>query len=176
MAGSYPWDPLEQLDNDALNAAFATAYAGIAAANAAITSLTGVVTTLVATVTTLTNEVVALQTQPWTGVIQSSGIYTNAQEIANFQPALAVTFAAAYAGSFVSCETAPTGSVSGSILYNGSAAGTWSIASGQTAGTFALAAGYTTAASGFLKVLAPASADATLAGLRFSMFGHRPAP
>jgi hypothetical protein len=84
-----------------------------------------------------------------------------------------VTFADDFAGSRATVGTTPTSTFIATIQKNGSNVGTVSISTGGMA-TFATTAGALSCVAGdLLTVVAPASADATIARLRITLKGTR---
>lgn len=74
-------------------------------------------------------------------------------------------------GSYGKADTAATGSTTFDIQKNGSSIGSMVFAGSGTTATFAFSASVSFAAGDRLKVIAPASPDATLAGITFTLKG-----
>jgi hypothetical protein len=82
-------------------------------------------------------------------------------------------FASGLPSNVGGCDVAPTGSVTLPIKVNGSTVGHADIAAGTTTMTWTMASSYTAAAHDKLKFEAPATQDATLAGLFYTWVGGR---
>lgn len=91
------------------------------------------------------------------------GTYTASEVLLALVMVRDVTIPANLSGSYGKCLTAPTSSASIDIQKNGSSFGTISISGSATTATFSTSA-TTFAAGDVLKIIAPSSADATLAG------------
>lgn len=102
------------------------------------------------------------------------GSPTDAQVVDNFVAARPITFAAAFAGSYAKATTASTGDVSFTVKKNGSNVGTIRFNASAT-GTFTLAGGMTLAAGDVVSIVAPATADATLADIYWTLIATLPA-
>lgn len=89
----------------------------------------------------------------------------------------ATTFPSGLSGSFAYCGTAPTGSVSCSIkqISGGTTTtiGSVNFAAGATVGTFTFSSPVTTSAGDILQVIAPSTADASLANVSVALVGTR---
>lgn len=101
-------------------------------------------------------------------------LYTNGQVIVRHVPVHSFLLPASLTGSFAACIVAPTGSITFTLAKNGTGIGSINIAAGSTSGTFT----FTTqtsfvAATDIFTISAPATADATLAGLYASLMGQR---
>lgn len=117
--------------------------------------------------TTLVSEVV-----PYHVGLYLSGTYTASRVLAKFVCPVAVTLAASLAGSYAKSEVAATASTVFSVEKNGASIGTITFAIAATTGTFA-GAGGAFAAGDVLSVVAPATPDATLAGLHTTLVATR---
>lgn len=97
------------------------------------------------------------------------------QVLLRYTATRALSFPANLSASQGSCATAPTANVSIDVQKNGSAVGTISIAAGATTATFTTAGGaaFSLAAGDVLRLVAPSSADATLANLSITLAGTR---
>jgi hypothetical protein len=113
--------------------------------------------------------------RPYVVCAFAGGTYTNSQIILAYPVDRAVTFAANFSGSKATLTAAVTASTTFLVQKNGSTIGTIVFASGTTATSFTTSGGtaQTFAAGDILSVLGPASADATAAGLGFSLQGTR---
>src|SRR5438874_9556745 len=94
-----------------------------------------------------------------------------AQSIERYIFATAVTFPAGLAGSYGACGTAATAATTFTIAKNGSAVGTMDFAAGMSAASFAMGSATTFAAGDVLTIAAPATPDATLANLAWTLAG-----
>jgi len=118
-------------------------------------------------------------TQPYDMVAYYPGVPTASAKVSRVAFTRAVTFAAAFAGSVASADVAATAStvfdvqkaVSGSTTF--SSIGSVTFAAGATVGSFALAGGASFATGDRLRILAPATADATLADISITLVGTR---
>ena len=89
--------------------------------------------------------------------------------------ARAVNFAANFSGSYAKAGTAATGSTAFDVQKNGSSIGTITFASSGTSATFTTSGGaaQSLAAGDILSIIAPGTADATLADIGFVLAGTR---
>lgn len=85
----------------------------------------------------------------------------------------AFTLPASLTGSQVKAGTAATATTDFDLQKNGSSIGTVSFAASGTVATFTFASGVSFAAGDILAIIAPASADATLADISFTLAGTR---
>lgn len=102
-----------------------------------------------------------------------SGVPGNASLLFVVLPSVAVTFAAAFAGSRAKSGVAATAATTLSIKKNGIQVGTISFAAGSAVGVFAAAAVTTLTNADELTIENQATADATLADIRFVLHGTR---
>ena len=93
------------------------------------------------------------------------------QSIERYIFATAVTFPAGLAGSYGACGTAATAATTFTIAKNGGAVGTMDFAAGIFAASFAMASATTFAAGDVLTIAAPATPDAALANLAWTLAG-----
>jgi len=93
------------------------------------------------------------------------------QSIERYIFATAVTFPAGLSGSYGACGTAATASATFTIAKNGSAVGTMDFAAGISAASFAMGSATTFAAGDVLTIAAPATPDATLANIAWTLAG-----
>jgi hypothetical protein len=84
-----------------------------------------------------------------------------------------VTLAAGLSGSVGGCRTAPTGSVTINITVNGTSVGSINFAAAATTATFTLSATQTLSPGAILEFIAPATADATILGIFWTLSGLR---
>lgn len=96
------------------------------------------------------------------------GTFTNSEKVLSFEAAQAFRLPASGTGSEASSDVASTGSVDFTILKNGGSVGTITFAADDV-GTFTVASAVDFAAGDVLDLIAPASADATLAYVRISL-------
>ncbi len=103
------------------------------------------------------------------------GIPTASAKVLRVPIARAVTFPANFAGSYFSASANATGTTVFDVQKNGSSIGSVSIAAGGTTATFTTTSGTSKAfaAGDVLSIIAPASADATLADPGFCFAGTR---
>lgn len=83
----------------------------------------------------------------------------------------AVTFPVSLTGSYAKARVAATASTTFSVQKNGSQVGTIVFAAGATSATFTAASAISLAAGDILSIIAPATADATLADIGFTLVG-----
>lgn len=98
---------------------------------------------------------------------------TNGQLLFVMRLARAVTLPASLTGSKADLQTAATAETVFSIKKGGVEFGTITFAISGTTGTFASASGASFAAGDILTIYGPASADATAAGLSWTLIGSR---
>jgi hypothetical protein len=87
--------------------------------------------------------------------------------------AASVTLPAGLAGSYGSAGTAATAAASFAIAKNGTNVGTMGFAAGAATATFAMATATTLAGGDVLTIVAPATPDATLANLAWTLGGSQ---
>lgn len=139
------------------------------------TAATGTNTTQLAT-TAFVQAQIAVASQPFLITYSLAGAPAASDTLYIDIPSnlTTVAFAANFAGSTGKCGTNPTASAVYTIQKNGTTVGTITI---STSGTFTFATtGGTTvtcAASDELSIIAPATPDATLADVRFTVVGTR---
>lgn len=116
-----------------------------------------------------------LPTQPFDVVAFYPGIPTASAKIYRAKFARAVTFAANFSGSQFAASANATASTVFDIQKNGVSTGSCTIAAAGTTPTFASTGGAAVsfAAGDLLTILAPATADATLADPAFTLAGTR---
>jgi hypothetical protein len=85
--------------------------------------------------------------------------------------ATAVNFSAGLGGSYGMAGAAATAAATFSIAKNGTAIGTMAFAAGATSATFTMSSATTFAAGDVLTIAAPATPDATLANLAWTLAG-----
>lgn len=103
------------------------------------------------------------------------GVPTSSAKVTRVPVARAVSFLGNFAGSYGVASVAATGSTAFDVRKNGSSVGTITFAAGATTATFASTSGaaVTLAAGDYIGIVAPASADATLADIGFVLAGTR---
>lgn len=104
------------------------------------------------------------------------GLQTSASQLLyRGRLARAVTFAANFAGSYFTATANATGSTVFDIQKNGSSVGTCTIAAASITGTFATSGGTAQSfdAGDVLAIVGPATEDATLADMAFTLAGVR---
>lgn len=87
--------------------------------------------------------------------------------------ARAVTFPSGLSGSYGKASVAATSTTNFDVQKNGSSVGTISFAASATSATFTAASAITLAAGDILAIVAPSTADATLANVGFVLAGTR---
>ncbi|MBV9154461.1 MAG: hypothetical protein JO204_22060 [Alphaproteobacteria bacterium] len=100
-----------------------------------------------------------------------SGSPTASQIIERYIFASAVTFPAGLSGSYGTAGTPATASATFTIAKNGTPVGTMVFAAGASAASFAMGGATTFAAGDVLTIAAPATPDATLANLAWTLAG-----
>ncbi len=111
-------------------------------------------------------------TQPFDLGFYFEGVFTNAEAVARYVFNRSVSFVANLTGSHASADTASTGTVSFTLKQNGSSVGTVTFTASAT-GTFTFASPVTFAAGDVLNIVAPATADGTLADVAINLAGTR---
>jgi hypothetical protein len=100
-----------------------------------------------------------------------SGSPAASQTIERYIFATPVTFPAGFAGSYGSAATAATSTAAFSIQQNGAAIGTMTFAAGAATASFTMTSATGFAAGDVLTIAAPATPDATLANLAWTLSG-----
>lgn len=103
----------------------------------------------------------------WNGVTTASVVIVRAPA------AVAFSLAINFAGSKAVADVAATAQTDFDVQKNGSSVGMIRFAAGATTGTFIAASAVSFAVGDVLKVVGPATPDATLAGLGFTLLGAR---
>ena len=114
-------------------------------------------------------------TQPFDFGAFISGVPTTSAIVTRSPVAREITFPANFSGSYGVARVAATASTAFDIQKNGSSIGTITFAISATTATFVSSGGaqQTTVAGDYLSIIAPASADATLADIGFVLAGTR---
>jgi hypothetical protein len=99
------------------------------------------------------------------------GAIVASQLMSQFVSGRTVTFPAGLTNSQGYALTAPTGAVSLTIAVNGTTVGTIAFAAGSHTATFTASSAFTVTPGQLITVTAPASADATLATVSFTLLG-----
>lgn len=107
----------------------------------------------------------------YTLAFYQEAIMTNGQMVYKFVATVGVTLPAGLAGSYADAEAASTGTVHFDIKKNGSDLGDITFTAAAS-GTFTLASDLVLVAGDKLTIIAPATADATLAGVAVSLKGY----
>jgi hypothetical protein len=106
-----------------------------------------------------------------------AGMYNDAPSaslvIARHPFPLRVSFPAAFSGSYFKAETAATAQTDFDVQKDGVSVGTIRFAASGTSAIFIVAAGPVYPPGAVLKIVAPASPDATLAGIHYALLGTR---
>lgn len=100
------------------------------------------------------------------------GVFTSGQTIDYGVLGVAATFPSGLAGSAIGCRVAPTGTITVAVQQNGTTKATGTINGTATVGTIT-SSGWIQAAGDFWSVVAPGTADASLADLYLTMVGTR---
>lgn len=111
-------------------------------------------------------------TQPFDLGFYFEGTLTNAEAVARYVFNRSVSFVANLTGSHASADTASTGTVSFTLKQNGSSVGTVTFTASAT-GTFTFASPVTFVSGDVLQIVAPATADSTLANVAINLAGTR---
>ncbi|MEX3935077.1 hypothetical protein AB4Y32_25350 [Paraburkholderia phymatum] len=99
------------------------------------------------------------------------GRATAAEQLFNFTVARVFTWPANLAGSLAKSNVAATASATFSITKNGTAIGSFNFAAGATSATFTFASAVTFALGDVIRIVAPATADATLSDIGVTFLG-----
>lgn len=118
------------------------------------------------------SDIAALSGQPFDLGFYFEGTLSNAEAVARYVFNRSVTFPASLTGSHASADTASTGTVSFTLKQNGSSVGTVTFTASAT-GTFTFASPVTFASGDVLQIVAPATADSTLANVAINLAGTR---
>jgi hypothetical protein len=110
--------------------------------------------------------------QPFDLGFYFEGLLTNSEKVARYVFNRSVTFPASLTGSNATADVASTGTVSFALNKNGSSIGSVTFTASATA-TFTFASPVTFAAGDVLTVVAPATADASLADVQINLAGTR---
>lgn len=102
-----------------------------------------------------------------------TGTFLSLQTCMEVNVVRAFTLPASLTGSIAKLDTAATASTVFSITQNGTSIGSITFAASGTTGTFTFASPVTFAAGDIFRVIAPASPDATAAGLSVTFKGSR---
>lgn len=111
--------------------------------------------------------------QPYDIGAQISGAPTASLVMMRYKFPRAVSFPSGLTNSQGASGTAATAQTDFDILKNGVSVGTMRFAAAATSATFIMASGQSFAAGDILTVIAPATPDATLAGVTFVLAGTR---
>lgn len=114
-----------------------------------------------------------LPAQPFDLTAFYPGVPSSSAIVTRVPVARAVTFPAGLTGSVGKASVAATASAAFDVQKNGSSVGTITFGAGATSATFTAASVITLAAGDVLSIIAPASADATLANVGFVLAGTR---
>lgn len=113
----------------------------------------------------------AVPTIPYDIATYCSGKPTASEKVLALKAATSFNFVANLVGSVASASTAATASTVFSVRKNGTQFNTITFAAAGTSGTFASSSAQTFAVGDVLEIIAPASADATLADIMFTLKG-----
>jgi hypothetical protein len=111
--------------------------------------------------------------EPFAANCTWNGVTTASLVLIHLPMPVAVTFAAAFAGSYGVATTAATAQTDFDIKKNGTSVGTLRFAAAATTATFIAASPVSFAAGDVLKLVGPATPDATLATLGLTLKGVR---
>ncbi len=128
--------------------------------------------TRLATTAYVDAAVIAMAGAPFDIGLYIEGVMTNGENVLRYVFNRAMTLPVSLTGSHASANTASTGTVSFTLKNNGSSIGTITF-TGSATGTFTFASPVTFAAGDILTIIAPATADATLADVNINLAGTR---
>lgn len=118
--------------------------------------------------------VITIDSKPFDVHAFYPGVPTASAIVVRVPVARAVTFPDDFSGSYGKAAVAATASTAFDVKKNGSSVGTITFASSATTATFVTAAGALSLAAGdVIEIVAPGSADATLADIGFALAGSR---
>ncbi|MGZ5545082.1 MAG: hypothetical protein ACXWIU_10440, partial [Limisphaerales bacterium] len=115
----------------------------------------------------------ASKSQPFDLTAFYPGVPSASALITRIPVARAVTFAAALSGSVGNARVAATAQTDFDVQKNGASVGTIRFAAAATSATFISASGFTCASGDIISIIAPATADATLADIGIVLAGTR---
>jgi hypothetical protein len=111
--------------------------------------------------------------KPFDVAVFAPGVGTNAQKLARFAMARAVSFPSGAAGSQATASANATASTTFTLKKNGTSFGTVVFALGGASGAFTITTTTSFAAGDLLEIDGPATADATLADVGITLSGTR---
>jgi hypothetical protein len=128
-----------------------------------------------ATLKTYFDTLYATVSQPFDLMAFYPGVPTTSAIVTRVPVARAITFPANFSGSYAKAATAATASTAIDVQNNGSSIGTITFAAAGTIATFTTVSGTSKSlvAGDILSIIAPASADATIANIGFVLAGTR---
>jgi hypothetical protein len=115
----------------------------------------------------------ATVSQPFDLVAFYPGVPSASAIVTRVPVARAVTFPSGLTGSVAKASVAATSSTAFDIQKNGTSVGTITFAAAGTSATFTAASAITLAAGDVIAIIAPGTADATLANVGFVLAGTR---
>ena len=118
---------------------------------------------------------VAMWQNPFDVAVYVEAAPTSSERIIRFTATRACNFVGNLVGSVASASTAATGSTAFDVRKNGSSVGTITFAASATTATFVTSGGsaISLAINDYLEIFAPASPDATLKEIGFTLLGTR---
>jgi hypothetical protein len=105
--------------------------------------------------------------------IYLAGVYTAGQKLVEYTMPRGINYPSSMTGSYAKCDTAPTGAVDCPVKKNGSSLGNIHFAASATTGSFTGFSSNSFAAGDIVEIDAPASADASFAGLFVTLVGTK---
>lgn len=126
-----------------------------------------------ATLKTYFDTLYAAAAQPFDLTAFYPGVPTSSAIITRVPVARVITFPASLTGSVATARVAATAQTDFDVQKNGSSVGTIRFAAAGTSATFIAASQIVTAAGDLVSIIAPATADATLADIGFVLTGTR---
>ena len=110
---------------------------------------------------------------PYDMAFYSGGTFSNNQTLMEINVVRSFAIPVNCAGSVAKLDVATTGAITFAIAKNGASIGTINFGSGAVTGTFTLTGGATFVSGDQIVISAPATADATAAGLSVTFLGSR---
>lgn len=113
------------------------------------------------------------QSAPMNIAVSITGLMVNAEIMLQYVFPYAASFPSGLTGSYAKANTAATASTTVTIKKNGASVGTLAWAASGTSGTFTFSTATSFAAGDVLQLVAPSTADATLADIGITLAGTR---
>lgn len=172
--GSSQWEP------KTISATTSVTMAGDVSGNSATSSVDKLKGVAVSGTAPTSGQALVYSGSAWTPTTQPYDVPTytpdkptNSMIMARIVVVRAFTLPAALSGSQATAGTAATGSTTIDLQKNGVSFGTVAWSASGTTGTFTSASGATFAAGDVLRIVAPATADTTLADISITLAGTR---